>query len=207
MVQQQHPHRRYDIKKTVIPKALKEPITLGKSNLTSKNRFFKSPMSEYTAHFDPSDLKSTGIPTKEIINAYEKWAYGGFGIMSTGAVILDQTGLNFLPGNMLIGEEEDSQERRDGFEAIAKASKRFGSIILVQATNIEDQMAFFKAQTDEEREKAMAKTRYATKYVYDRGFDGIILQLLPAANEGKTDMDLTEKVIEEMAKLVRLDLF
>uniref|UniRef100_A0AC35FZK2 Aldolase n=1 Tax=Panagrolaimus sp. PS1159 TaxID=55785 RepID=A0AC35FZK2_9BILA len=204
MVQQQHPpHRRYDIKKAVIPKALKEPITLGKSNLTSKNRFFKSPMSEYTAHFDPSDLKSTGIPTKEIINAYEKWAYGGFGIMSTGAVILDQTGLNFLPGNMLIGEEEDSQERREGFEAIAKASKRFGSIILVQALNMEDQMAFFKAQTDEEREKAMTKTRYATKYVYDRGFDGIILQILPAANEGKTDMDLTEKVVEEMAKLVR----
>uniref|UniRef100_A0A914XXD0 Uncharacterized protein n=1 Tax=Panagrolaimus superbus TaxID=310955 RepID=A0A914XXD0_9BILA len=160
-------------------------------------------MSEYTAHFDPNDLKSTGIPTKQIINAYEKWAYGGFGIMSTGAIVLDQTGLNFLPGNMLIGEEEDSEERREGFEAIVKASKKYGSIVLAQVANIEDHMTFFKAQTDEERENALAKTRYATKYVYDRGFDGIILQILPAAQDGKTDLELTKKVVEAMEKLVR----
>jgi 2,4-dienoyl-CoA reductase-like NADH-dependent reductase (Old Yellow Enzyme family) len=200
---QQHRHRRYEITKLVIPTALKTPITLGSGNLTSKNRFFKSPMSEYTAHFDPEDLRSTGVPTKTIINAYEKWAYGGFGIMSTGAIILDKTGLNFLPGNMLIGEEEDSHERREGFEEIAKVANRYGSIILAQVFNIEDQMAFFKAQTDEERENAFDKTRYATKYLYERGFHGIILQILPAANEGVTDLDLTNRAIEEMAKLVR----
>ena len=160
-------------------------------------------MSEYTAHFDPNDLPSTGVPTKQIINAYEKWSYGGFGTISTGAIVLDEGGLNFLPGNMLIGEKEDTSERRKGFEELTKAAKRYGSVVLAQVHNMEDQLNFFKAQTDEERNTAWERTRFAVKYVYDRGFDGIILQVFPAASNNITDLNLTETGIAAMIKAGR----
>jgi hypothetical protein len=40
------------------------------------------------ASFDQDDLKTTGIPSDRLINLYSKWAHGGFGLISTGNIII-----------------------------------------------------------------------------------------------------------------------
>uniref|UniRef100_A0AC35EW38 NADH:flavin oxidoreductase/NADH oxidase N-terminal domain-containing protein n=1 Tax=Panagrolaimus sp. PS1159 TaxID=55785 RepID=A0AC35EW38_9BILA len=198
--------RRYNVSKVVIPTSLAQPLKLRISKKIAKNRFYKPPMSEYTTHFDPDDLKSTGLPTQQLINAYEKWAFGGFGIIVTGAIIMDQMSLNYVPGNMLIGEKEDSLERQKGFEAIAKITKEHDAIILAQLANIEDQQGFYKAETPENQILALERTLWAAKYVYERGFDGILIQFLPAVKDGIVYLELTEKLIETLEKVVRSNI-
>uniref|UniRef100_A0A914QE91 Aldolase n=1 Tax=Panagrolaimus davidi TaxID=227884 RepID=A0A914QE91_9BILA len=119
---------------------------------------------------------------------------------------MDQMSLNYVPGNMLIGEKEDSLERQKGFEAIAKITKEHDAIILAQLANIEDQQGFYKAETTENQILALKRTLWAAKYVYERGFDGILIQFLPAVKDGIVYLELTEKLIETLEKVVRSNI-
>lgn len=41
------------------------------------------------------DVTKRGIPTERIINMYEKWGHGGFGLILTGNVAVDPVSLLF----------------------------------------------------------------------------------------------------------------
>ncbi|KAI1699762.1 NADH-dependent flavin oxidoreductase nadA [Ditylenchus destructor] len=127
---------RYATNETAIPKLLGKELKLPHSKLVLNNRFFKVPMSEYVAVADKSNPKISGIPSKILhSNMFEKWAAGGYALISTGAIFLDEAGLAMIPGNLMINREADSAERRAGFKAIPTGVKRHGSFMMGQLMN------------------------------------------------------------------------
>ncbi|VDM97151.1 unnamed protein product [Thelazia callipaeda] len=101
------------------------------SNLIAPNRIMKSAMSEQLATYDKNNMMKSGIPTQEIINLYEKFAEGGFGIIVTGCIMINGKDIE-APGNVIIDKELDSTERRTAFQEWTKCTKRNGSIVVAQ---------------------------------------------------------------------------
>ncbi|VDM70040.1 unnamed protein product, partial [Strongylus vulgaris] len=60
---------------------------------TAQNRFLKAALTERTASWDPKDYKKRGIPNQNIVNLYDKWGHGKFGIILTGNVCVDPIAL------------------------------------------------------------------------------------------------------------------
>ncbi|KAI6243088.1 Oxidored-FMN domain-containing protein [Aphelenchoides fujianensis] len=98
---------------------------------TAQNRFFKSALSEQMATFTPDQLKTHGIPTDILVNLYEKWGHGKFGVILTGNVIIDHRHLE-APGNVIISAETDSVEKRKKLAELAEAMKADGALAVVQ---------------------------------------------------------------------------
>lgn len=57
--------------------------------ITTRNRIMKTAMSERLASWDDADRLKRGIPSQQLINAYEKFAVGGFGCLVTGNTIVN----------------------------------------------------------------------------------------------------------------------
>ncbi|KAI1697943.1 NADH-dependent flavin oxidoreductase nadA [Ditylenchus destructor] len=197
---------RYETKEKAIPKLLGKGLKLPHSGHVLKNRFYKVPMSEYIAVADKSNPRISGIPSKVFANMFEKWAAGGYALISTGAIFLDETGLAMIPGNLMINPEADSAERRAGFKAIPRGVKKHGSYMMGQLMNFGDQMAFCNATNDSEKEAAFEKTKYAIKYLYESGFDGanFVLVFVPSKEGEKgPDLDKVGALIDAMAAAKR----
>ncbi|EPB70080.1 hypothetical protein ANCCEY_10822 [Ancylostoma ceylanicum] len=56
---------------------------------TANNRFLKAALSEKLSTYDETDLSKRGMPTPELINMYDKWGRGGYGVILTGNVMVD----------------------------------------------------------------------------------------------------------------------
>ena len=69
------------------------------ANSESKNRLFKSAMSEQLGNEDNN-------PTEELLRLYNAWAEGGTGIVVTGNVMVDRTALG-EPKNVVLDENSD----------------------------------------------------------------------------------------------------
>ena len=80
------------------------PIDINR-HVTSKNRLFKSAMSEQLA-----DAQAN--PSTELIHLYKEWAKGGTGIVLTGNVMIDRNALG-EPRNVVLDEQSDLQRFRD----------------------------------------------------------------------------------------------
>ncbi|RCN24637.1 hypothetical protein ANCCAN_29664 [Ancylostoma caninum] len=50
---------------------------------------FKASLTERISTWDVEDLSMRGIPTQELINIYDKWGHGGFGVILTGNVMVE----------------------------------------------------------------------------------------------------------------------
>lgn len=68
-------------------------------DLTIKNRFFKSAMSETMA-------LENGRPTNLIANLYHRWALGGWGVIVTGNVMVDHQAMA-EPGNVVVEDRRN----------------------------------------------------------------------------------------------------
>uniref|UniRef100_A0A1I7WGH4 RNA-directed DNA polymerase, eukaryota, reverse transcriptase zinc-binding domain protein n=1 Tax=Heterorhabditis bacteriophora TaxID=37862 RepID=A0A1I7WGH4_HETBA len=55
----------------------------------AQNRFLKAALTERISSWDATDVSKRGIPSQKLINMYEKWGRGGFGMILTGNVIVD----------------------------------------------------------------------------------------------------------------------
>lgn len=91
-----------------------------KSYVTSKNRWFKSAMSE--------SLATRGhIPSEELIQLYRTWAHGGSGIVVTGNVMIDRNALG-EHGNVVL----DSEKHLHWFEKWAQAGTENQTLLFMQ---------------------------------------------------------------------------
>lgn len=90
------------------------------SNVTSKNRWFKSAMSESLA-------TTQHYPSKELIELYRTWAKGGSGIVVTGNVMIDRTALGET-GNVVLDTDQDLKR----FEQWAKAGTEDHTLLFMQ---------------------------------------------------------------------------
>ncbi|KIH61541.1 hypothetical protein ANCDUO_08186 [Ancylostoma duodenale] len=91
-------------------------------------------MSERSSTWNVEDLSKRGIPTQELINVYDKWGHGGFGVIITGNIIVDPRNLE-AAGNMIICRENDSPLLRKAFSRLADAAKQDGALVIAQLSH------------------------------------------------------------------------
>ncbi|EGT53092.1 hypothetical protein CAEBREN_00836 [Caenorhabditis brenneri] len=115
---------------------------------TAQNRFLKAAMTERLSTYSPEDPKKHGLPTEHILNIYDKWGHGQFGMTLTAKCIGGSGGLcifYFLCncsrtnleaiGNAIIFKEGDSSERRFLYTQWAQKMKQDGSLAIVQLSH------------------------------------------------------------------------
>ncbi|KAI6207004.1 hypothetical protein M3Y94_00980000 [Aphelenchoides besseyi] len=123
--------QRFPVSEITESTVLGEKLEFKTSGQSTSNRFLKAAMSETFASYSEDDLSKMGIPTERLINLYEKWAHGGFGMICTGNVLIDHKHLE-LPGNVVISTETDSEEKRQQLKVLATAMRSGGSLAIVQ---------------------------------------------------------------------------
>uniref|UniRef100_A0A7E4UXJ6 Oxidored_FMN domain-containing protein n=1 Tax=Panagrellus redivivus TaxID=6233 RepID=A0A7E4UXJ6_PANRE len=126
-----------------------------------------------------------------------------WGLIVTGAITIDSFGINYVPGNMWVGEKEDSPEQRKAFLDLAKAVHRQNGTLIGQVTNFEDQVSYFAA--DRGDVSHLSRTVYAAKYLVESEFDGIELSVLEAAKtkDGKPDVAKVCELIDFSKSTIR----
>ncbi|ULT87308.1 hypothetical protein L3Y34_006833 [Caenorhabditis briggsae] len=167
---------------------------------TAANRFMKAAMTERLSTYDPQNPKKHGLPTKEILNIYDKWGRGEYGMIITGNVVVDPTNLEAI-GNAIIFEEGDSEERRSLYAQWAKNMKHDGALAIMQLSHAGRQSSIWVNRTpfgasdielktdppgtmygkpialttEQIKTEVVDRFVYAAKYAYECGFDGIQL--------------------------------
>jgi len=103
---------------------LAQPLTFPFSGRTAPNRFLKAATSERLCSFDGvSSLSERGIPSPELVRAYERFGRGGWGQILTGNIMISLTDLE-APGNAIIPPGAPfSGPRFEAFKALAKAGQ------------------------------------------------------------------------------------
>ncbi|RCN47440.1 oxidoreductase, FAD/FMN-binding protein [Ancylostoma caninum] len=127
MVRERIPAQEVDVS------ILGAPLTF-RNTRKAKNRFLKASMTEKLSTWDSEDLSRRGIPTQDLINVYDKWGHGGFGMILTGNVMVDPRNLESA-GNPIICKENDSVELRKAFSKLANVSKYDGALVLAQISH------------------------------------------------------------------------
>ncbi|KAB8219094.1 hypothetical protein BDV33DRAFT_192245 [Aspergillus novoparasiticus] len=179
---------------------LGEPLHFAFSQRTAPNRFYKGAMTERLSSWSPTDLKARGIPSNELINLYKRWGESGYGMISTGNIMLAYDQLE-APGNPIIDLENPFHgERFEAFSRMAAESKKHGSLIVAQVSHpgrqVEERvqadpvsasdvqlqtealkMKFAKphAATKDEIRDLIKRWTHAAVYLHKAGFDGIQL--------------------------------
>lgn len=72
----------------VSPNVLGEHLTFP-NGLQARNRFLKAALTEIQSVYDPENPKKHGLPTESILNIYDKWGNGQFGMILTSNVLVD----------------------------------------------------------------------------------------------------------------------
>ncbi|KAK6021974.1 oxidoreductase, FAD/FMN-binding protein, partial [Ostertagia ostertagi] len=167
---------------------------------TAKNRFLKAALTERISTWDPNNLKETGIPTESLVNLYDKWGHGGFGMILTGNICVDPFNLESA-GNVVFSKENDSPRLREMTSSLLAAMRQDGALAIAQLSHAGRQtpqsvnphpfscsevqllakrrfMGFGKpiALTEEQiKTEVVDRFVYAAKFAYDQGFDGVQL--------------------------------
>ncbi|KAE8377495.1 hypothetical protein BDV26DRAFT_281787 [Aspergillus bertholletiae] len=178
---------------------LGEPLHFAFSQRTAPNRFYKGAMTERLSSWSPTERNARGIPSHESINLYKRWGESGYGMISTGHIMLAYDHLE-TPGNPVIDLENPLEgERFDAFSRMASESKKHGSLIIAQVSHPGHQaeervqtnpiaasdvlrteahkMMFAKphATTKDEIRDIVKRWTHAAVYLHRAGFDGIQL--------------------------------
>lgn len=138
------------------PKSLPESITILGDSLkfpsgkVAPYRFLKAATSELISTYNPSDPKLNGVPTQELLNVYDKWGNGRFGMILTGNIqvcpvspIVTELSLNFNfyqdhlegPGNAMIFKDGETPARREAFKKYAQVIKQDGALAVAQLSH------------------------------------------------------------------------
>ncbi|KAF1756891.1 hypothetical protein GCK72_013345 [Caenorhabditis remanei] len=167
---------------------------------TAPNRFLKAAMTERFSTYSPENPKKHGLPTEQILNIYDKWGHGQFGMILTGNVAVDPTNLEAI-GNAIIFKEGDSSERRALFTQWAQKMKQDGGLAVIQLSHGGRQSSIWANRTpfgasdvelktdppgtmygkpialttEQIRTEVIDRFVYAAKFAYECGFDGVQL--------------------------------
>ncbi|CAG9533399.1 unnamed protein product [Cercopithifilaria johnstoni] len=197
------------------------------SNVIAPNRIMKSAMSEQLATYHKNDMKKSGIPTRELINLYEKFADGGFGTIVTGCIMINGKDIE-APGNVIIDMESDSDERRNAFMEWTECAKRSGSIIIAQLFHPGKCAADLPHKTDFDINKLTRKQigelindyAYAARYAQQCGFNGVEIsctslfalgQLITSGENTRDDefggeLDNRAKILFKIIQAIRMKI-
>ncbi|KHJ81067.1 hypothetical protein OESDEN_19249, partial [Oesophagostomum dentatum] len=101
---------------------------------TAQNRFLKAALTERISSWDPKNHKKRGIPPQRLINMYDKWGHGKFGVILTGNVCVDPWNLESA-GNVVFSKENDCPELRQACVKWAEAMKQDGALAVAQISH------------------------------------------------------------------------
>uniref|UniRef100_A0A0N4ZZY3 Oxidored_FMN domain-containing protein n=1 Tax=Parastrongyloides trichosuri TaxID=131310 RepID=A0A0N4ZZY3_PARTI len=182
----------------ISPSILGKSFTLPTSKRVVRNRFLKAALTEKICLYKPGSIDN-GIPNEQLVNLYEKWGNGGFGIILTGNVQVDENNLESA-GNVIIEKHLDTPKRREMFKKLAAAGKSDGALMLVQLGHAGRQTPYAINKTpysssdiqlgegpkkwlkfgkpvaltkEEIKTMVIDKMAYAAQYCYECGFDGV----------------------------------
>uniref|UniRef100_A0A914CLM7 NADH:flavin oxidoreductase/NADH oxidase N-terminal domain-containing protein n=1 Tax=Acrobeloides nanus TaxID=290746 RepID=A0A914CLM7_9BILA len=126
--------KRVPVERNVDSYILGEKLFFPTSKRYASNRFLKAALTEKLCIYDKTNLQISGIPSERYINLYSKWGHGGFGVVLTGNIAVDQYHPE-APGNAIIEKSLDSKARREALKKTALAIKSEGSLAIVQLTH------------------------------------------------------------------------
>jgi 2,4-dienoyl-CoA reductase-like NADH-dependent reductase (Old Yellow Enzyme family) len=93
-------------------------------------------MTERISTFVEGSPEKSGLPVRKLINLYEKWSHGGFGMILTGNIPVDFNHLE-AAGNVFIDSRFDSEERRQKIAKLASSMKSGGNgLAVAQLTHV-----------------------------------------------------------------------
>ncbi|EPB78038.1 oxidoreductase, FAD/FMN-binding protein [Ancylostoma ceylanicum] len=176
---------------------LGEKLTF-RNGRTAQNRFLKAALTERISSWDPKDHKKRGIPSRRIINLYDKWGHGKFGMILTGNICVDPWNLE-AAGNVIFSKENDCIELREACKEWVQMMKQDGALAVAQLSHAGRQtpelinahpfscsdvqltakrrfMGFGKPvplSLDQMKTEVVDRFVYAAKLAYEQGFDGI----------------------------------
>lgn len=182
------------------PSVLGRPLELAFSKRRATNRVMKAAMTERLSSWDPNNLSKRGIPTPEIINAYNWFGEGGIGIILTGNLMVDTVNIEGA-GNLIIPPDAPFQGPRfEAYQRLAWAGNHAGSLMLGQlshggrqvqsrfqpdpvsasAVHLDKEvwgMKFAKphAASHDEIKSIVESFAHAAEYLHRAGFDGVQL--------------------------------
>jgi 2,4-dienoyl-CoA reductase-like NADH-dependent reductase (Old Yellow Enzyme family) len=157
---------------------LASPLRL-RSGVVLPNRLAKAAMSEVLANGD-------GSPSERLIRLYERWGRGGAGLLVTGHVIVDRSGIG-EPGNVVLEDERHLPALRRW----AEAAQANGSRVFVQLNHAGRQSP-----------RRVTPEPLAPAAVALRGFGGLFARpraLLPAEVEQLVEKFATSAVLAKEA--------
>ncbi|UMM32412.1 hypothetical protein L5515_006212 [Caenorhabditis briggsae] len=123
------PHQRYNAE-CVDTKVLTEHIHF-RNGRVALNRLMKSPMSEKIYNWEDPHETKRGVPNAGLVNLYEKWGFGGFGIIFTGNLAIDPKH-PYEAGQGIVSKENDSPVMRDWYAKMARAMKANHALAIAQ---------------------------------------------------------------------------
>ncbi|ETN80849.1 oxidoreductase, FAD/FMN-binding protein [Necator americanus] len=91
-------------------------------------------LTERISSWDPADYAKRGIPSQEIINLYDKWGRGKFGMILTGNICVDPWKLE-AAGNVIFSKENDCEKLRDACHKWVKVMKADGALAIAQLSH------------------------------------------------------------------------
>ncbi|CAI5450934.1 unnamed protein product [Caenorhabditis angaria] len=169
---------------------LKEKIQF-RNGKVALNRLMKSPMSEKIYNWEDPSEEKRGVPNQQLVNLYEKWGFGGFGIIFLGNVVPDPKYI-YEAGQGIVSRENDSSEMRNWYAKMARAAKANHSLAIAQINNpgawaltsytdnrgrvhkisdgVENPLEF---DGEKLRSEVIGRLVYAAKLLSNCGFDGI----------------------------------
>jgi 2,4-dienoyl-CoA reductase-like NADH-dependent reductase (Old Yellow Enzyme family) len=179
---------------------LGKPLKFEFSGKTAQNRFMKGAMTERISSWDPKVLEKRGVPTKNLVNVYQRWGEGQYGVILTGNVMIEYDHLE-AKGNPIVPRDAPfSGERFDAFKDMATQAKKHGSLVVAQVSHPGRQvtediqpnpisasdvkldgglpgMSFAKprAATEQDIKNVIEGFAHAAEYLEKAGYDGIQL--------------------------------
>lgn len=190
---------RYESEKAD-PAPLGQPLHFEFANRDAPNRFLKGAMTERISSWDPNNLESRGIPSKNLHNVYKRWGEGGIGLNLTGNIMFEYDHLEAM-GNPIIPVDAPFEgERFESFKEMARQGKLEGNLMVGQVSHpgrqVEERIqknpvsasdvhldkevmglkfAKPRAATSEDIARFIEGWGHAAEYLEKAGYDGIEL--------------------------------
>ena len=190
---------RYESEKAD-PAPLGQPLHFEFANRDAPNRFLKGAMTERLSSWDPNNLESRGVPSKNLQNVYKHWGAGGIGLNLTGNIMFEYDHLEAM-GNPIIPVDAPFEgERFEAFKEMATQGKVEGNLIVGQVSHPGRQVeariqknpisasdvhldkevmglkfAKPRAATSEDIARVIEGFAHAAEYLDKAGYDGIEL--------------------------------
>ncbi|KAH7338028.1 putative NADH oxidase [Rhizoctonia solani] len=115
-------------------KLLGEAIKFEFSGRTMVSRIYKAATGEQMYSWDPLDPSARGTPLGRLVQLYETWGQGRYGMIITGDSTVDSMHLE-TPGSGVVAESNSTPTHIEQLRRLASAGSAHGSLVVMQLSH------------------------------------------------------------------------